>query len=77
VSKVEAPWSAEVVRGLNDYQRSGRFHPYSCPRRGDGKHRTTTVDLGALVATTDGWMCPDCDYRQLWAHAWTAVSKPG
>jgi hypothetical protein len=23
-----------------------------------------------LVAREDGWFCPECDYRQYWAHEW-------
>jgi hypothetical protein len=57
----------EVVR-LNAYQTSRRFHPFTCPNRGDGAHRHFNGNLGALVATTRGWICPFCDYTQDWAH---------
>jgi len=71
VSHVNAPWTVGQVRSLNDYQRSGLMHPFTCPNRGDGQHRTTS-DLGVLSATTDGWMCPNCDYTQSWAHDFMA-----
>lgn len=45
-----------------------RVHPYTCPNRNDGRHLDNGVDLGCLVATENGWVCPHCDYRQDWAH---------
>lgn len=69
---VHAPFTAEQVDALNAYQNAGRMHPFTCPNRGDGLHRVT-ADLGALVATVDGWVCPDCDYTQGWAHGFMAT----
>lgn len=57
----------EVVR-LDHYQRSGHFHPFTCENRGDGNHRDMGGDLGALIPTVRGWICPFCDYTQNWAH---------
>jgi hypothetical protein len=71
VSDLRAPFSPDQVAALNDYQQAGWMHPFTCPNRGDGKHRTTT-DLGILVATEAGWTCPDCDYTQGWAHSFMA-----
>lgn len=63
-------WSRETVTALNELQTGARFgHPYTCPNRGDGKHHHNGNDLGCLVATEHGWICPDCDYTQGWAHA--------
>lgn len=28
-----------------------------------------------LVATSDGWTCEDCEYRQIWAHDFMASPK--
>lgn len=67
---VSPPWSAAQVDSLNRYQGSGLMHPYTCPHREVG-HRDG-ADRGVLVATTGGWTCPDCDYRQDWAHQWSA-----
>lgn len=53
---------------LNQNQTCGFMHPFTCPNRGDGKHRTFNGDLGALVATHNGWICPWCNYTQNWAH---------
>lgn len=59
---------AADVAQLAKYQLAGRFHPFTCPNRGDGKHANAYGDIGALVATTRGWICPFCDYTQDWAH---------
>jgi hypothetical protein len=67
--QIETPWTPDQVKGLNDYQFNGYFHPYTCENRGDGKHRTLGRDLGTLIATTEGWVCPYCSYEQNWAHA--------
>lgn len=61
-------FTPEQVVDLNRYQRAREYHPYTCPYRGDGKHRVFNGDLGALVATVRGWICPFCDYTQGWAH---------
>jgi hypothetical protein len=60
---LKTPWTEQQVAALNEYQRSGRFHPFTCGH--DSTH-------DALVATPEGWVCPDCDYRQDWAHAFMA-----
>jgi hypothetical protein len=67
-------WRAEEVLAL--WHRQGLpfnarspFHPYTCANRGDGDHETIGSDLGMLVPTVKGWICPFCDYRQEWAHA--------
>lgn len=59
-----APWTEDQISSLNDYQASGRFHPFTCVMPGHG----------ALTAITSGWIClePDCRYRQPWAHGWMA-----
>lgn len=58
MNKIEAPFTDEQVDLLNAYQRSGRFHPYTC-----GQCRQV------LIATPTGWKCPSvaCDYKQNWA----------
>lgn len=66
------PWTADQVESLNGYQTSGYGHPYTCPDRDVNTYAETLVDRGVLVATTDGWRCPDCGYTQGWAHQWAA-----
>ncbi len=68
---VGVPWGRDQVDSLNRYQESGLMHPYTCPNRAID-HRETGGDRGVLVATVDGWRCPDCDYTQDWAHRWSA-----
>jgi hypothetical protein len=58
---LEAPFTTEQVKSLNEYQESGVFHPFTC---GTDKCRCV------LIAAEDGWTCPECDYTQNWAHEW-------
>jgi hypothetical protein len=55
----KAPWTQEQVDNLNAFQQMGSFHPFTC-----GGSNCREV----LVATSDGWRCPKCDYTQQWAH---------
>lgn len=67
--KLVAPWTKSQVDTLNAYQRNKYFHPYTCSNRGDSEHKFANGDYGVLVATENGWVCPDCGYTQDWAHA--------
>ena len=67
-----APFSEEQVRRLNDYQKSGMFHPYTCDRKAEQcevhlRPRDYNKD-GVLVATPTGWVCPCGRYKQDFAH---------
>jgi hypothetical protein len=63
-------WPPDVVEALNERQRNPRFHPYTCGNRSAPGHvEREGQDVGQLVATPQGWACPDCDYTQDWAHA--------
>ncbi len=66
----KAPWTEEEVEHLLAWQKSDHMHPFTCPNRADGKHfkMTGDRDLGVLLPNTQGWICPDCDYTQDWAH---------
>ena len=73
---IKAPWTLNQVAGLNDYQRNGYTHPFTCGAedRSDRGHteaakRRGDRDSGLLEATLAGWICPACDYTQDWAHA--------
>lgn len=60
-------FTPQEVHSLNEYQNAGVMHPFTC----GGGHRGAHPDgEGILVATTKGWVCPYCDYRQNWAHVW-------
>lgn len=53
---VHAPWSAEHVAILKQWQASGWVHPYT-------SHDGLTLDV-----TPDGFVCPcGCDYEQRWS----------
>lgn len=62
-------FTEDQVESFNAYQKSGKFHPFTCcsGNRTDENH---TDDEGLLVCTLDGIVCPYCDYTQDWAHAW-------
>jgi len=57
---IDAPWTPEQVAALQAGQEGGRFHPYTCSN-----------GCGPLTATTEGWVCSGCDYRQTWAHSFS------
>lgn len=62
----EKVFTSSEVESLNAYQKSNAFHPFTC-----GGDRTDEKHLdgeGLLVATEEGFSCPYCEYRQLWAH---------
>jgi hypothetical protein len=54
---IYAPWTDDEVESLNQYQRSGVMHPFTCGR-----------SHSSLIATNDGWICPNCEYTQDWCH---------
>ena len=66
---IEAPWTLDQVRALNNWQVSLDFHPFTCGKRQLSPHRTSLGDAGVLIAQPQGWVCLDCDYTQTWAHA--------
>lgn len=68
-----APWTDEEVERLNASQNDPMRHPFTCDGpRDDFRHRDYRAshggDLGQLVATRNGWICPVCGYKQGWAH---------
>lgn len=71
MTRVDAPFTVDQVTSLNEYQRSGVGHPFTCPAL---EHRGNHSDgEGVLVAVRGGWMCPDGDgYTQTWAHSFMA-----
>ena len=62
-------WTQEQVEQLNRIQRGELGgHPHTCPNRSIAPHRNNGRDIGCLLATKDGWVCPDCGYTQDWFH---------
>ena len=60
-------FTEDEVESLNEYQKSCVMHPFTCGsgNRCDENHLDGE---GLLMATSDGWICPYCSYRQDWAH---------
>jgi len=69
-------FTPEEVVNLNDYQRSGQFHPFTCGNGDDPNHPHPYGGNGVLVATVRGWICPFCDYAQNWAHEFIKEKRP-
>lgn len=57
-----------MVQSLFKMQMNAHLHPYTCANRDDGKHLPIGSQLGMLIPTVRGWICPFCDYTQDWAH---------
>jgi hypothetical protein len=68
IPTTKSPFSPDLVAALEMRQRDKFRHPFTCPNRGDGKHRENDIDLGALVPTIRGWICPFCEYTQDWTY---------
>ena len=72
--KILAPFTDDQVASLNAYQESEYVHPYTCGA--DFCHdRDVIGEDFPLAADRAGLHCiggSGCDYRQEWAHAWTA-----
>lgn len=93
MEKIYAPWTEEQVDGLNRFQRSGKFHPFTCGiAHGDFDPETMEPIKNAalqvnpewhkslddvLVATPQGWKCPSCKYTQNWAHDAMVMPEDG
>lgn len=82
MTKITAPFTVEQVKGLNRWQASHEVHPFTCGGdRRDLAHvqyarQSGQGDMGILIAATDGWRCPVCDYRQDWAHDFMTLPIP-
>src|SRR5690348_8002412 len=53
----ERVFTLEEVKSLNEFQRSGVAHPYTCVH---GRDPTHLDGEGVLVATERGWICLYC-----------------
>ncbi|MFE7972981.1 hypothetical protein [Streptomyces shenzhenensis] len=72
-NKIRPPWTSEQVAALNEFQRRGGMHPFTC----GAEHAPGRSPI--LDATHSGWICPDpaCHYTQDWAHAFMADQTTG
>lgn len=68
--QIFAPFTDEQVKGLNEYQHSGAFHEFNC-----GNENHPKGEDKILIATNEGWICPNCGYKQKWA--WEAMANGG
>jgi hypothetical protein len=64
--EIKTPFTDDQCRKLNAWQQKTYIHPFTCGN--DSRHRV-------LVATPNGWICEDCDYRQTWAHDFMAQNS--
>ena len=62
MEQIKAPFTDEQVKNLNEFQHCG-FHEFTC---GGAGHPIDTDNV--LIATNNGWHCPNCEYTQDWAH---------
>lgn len=62
----QSDFSDKKIDELNKHQKDGRFHPYTCDRK--GVNCTVNDDDGVLIATKEGWICPCGSYKQNWHH---------
>lgn len=58
--QISAPFTAEQVAMLREYQQDDYVHPFTCC-----DHQTMTVE-------TDGFHCPKCGRVQTWCWLWMA-----
>ena len=74
---IEAPFDAQQVQLLNEFQVHVNVgqpgHPFTCRNRSEGAHGREGGDLGLLIATPGGWVCPHCAYEQQWA--WDVMAE--
>jgi hypothetical protein len=64
---LKKPFTEEQCKKINEFQKSGKFHPLTCDR----KHKNCEVNNmnedrqdGVLIATEDGLICPCGKYKQ-------------
>lgn len=72
---MKTSWTQEQVDALNQRQREGKFHPYTCGTVDCGEYVTASNWRGQehsvffrseLTATQKGWVCLKCGYTQDW-----------
>ena len=78
---MNASWTQDQIEQLNRIQRGEleggctccslqglQGHPHICPNRFITPHHDNGRDIGCLLATKDGWLCPDCAYTERQFH---------
>lgn len=64
---ITAPFTGEQVQSMNGFQVRSMMHPMTC-REDDCR---VANGSGPMTATTLGWMCRHCEYRQAWTFNFT------
>lgn len=66
--QVIAPFTPDQVNSLNEYQKSGAFHPFT------GRNDLLPESKNdILIAEEDGWhSLHDPEFTQNWAYTWMA-----
>lgn len=81
MAKIEAPFTKEQVERLLEWQSGNKAfltqvgdktikvppHPFTCCSHNDC-NRLEQPDEGALIPSTEGWICPCGAYKQDWCH---------
>lgn len=65
MSQVFAPWTAWQVANLIRWQGDQRVHPFTCGK----EMHDNPMGSYELIPTPGGWICPQCDFTQDWAHS--------
>src|ERR1035441_7808567 len=62
---IKAPWPKELVEKLNQYQKCGSYHPYTCGYCRD-RYGTTLVknEKGDLIRASDDWFDWDLEKKK-------------
>lgn len=76
MEKIKAPFTQEQVDKLNEFQKLGKFHPFTCCspdifdcKRKKDEGETPEERQGILIASNEGWICPCGKYQQDWAYS--------
>ena len=69
MNKIIAPFAADQVAKLNEFQELGFIHPFTCCSKiGQHCERINGSGNGTLIATAKGWICPCGHFTQDWAY---------
>jgi len=58
--RARTPWTKAQIECLRVRQTNSAYHPYTCGNNSSHDN---------LIPTRNGWICPNCDYKQDWYWA--------
>lgn len=73
MGKIIAPFTVEQVVLLEIWQTSRGFHSFTCCSHNNCERRKQPNE-GALIPSTDGWVCPCGEWKQNWCHDYMCTS---